>query len=257
MSAIIPTLIFPTTMLAMAAIAQTTNPAPSFAVASVKPNSPSDKDRDQHIDPGRFSVKGTALRNLLMMAYGIPGLQFYRISGPAWTETELFDIDARAETPASRAEMMLMLRSLLADRFQVKVHFETRPILTNVLVVAKGGPKFGPDFYEVKDGDPPADLGQSSLTHMAFSHALFSTFVDRLRLWMQRDPATGRFIGIQDLPPLVDETGLKGRYDIVINAGSDEEWSATLQRQLGLKLEERKVPTEILIVDSATRPTAN
>jgi uncharacterized protein (TIGR03435 family) len=243
----------------MVALIQTTGgPAPAFDVASVKPSPAATTDHDQHIDRGLFSAKGTSLRGFLMIAYGISGLQFYRISGgPAWMDSELFDIDAHCETPATRAEMMLMLRSLLADRFQVKLHFETRAVPSNVLVVAKGGPKLGADFHEVKDGDAPIDPGKSSLTHMVFTGAPIQTFVDRLRLWMQRDPATGRMSPFQDAPPLIDDTGLKGRYVIVFNAGSDEDWSTTLQRQLGLKLEERKIATEILVVDSAARPSAN
>ena len=244
---------------AIVALLQTNgNPAPAFDVASVKPSPPSTSDHDQHIDHGLFSAKGTSLRGFLMMAYGISGLQFYRMAGgPTWLGSEMFDIDARSETPASRTEMMLMLRTLLADRFQVKLHFETRDILSDVLVIAKGGPKFGPDFHEMKDGDSPIDPGKPSLTRMVFPGAPIQTFVDRLRLWMQRDPATGRMSPFQNAPPLLDDTGLKGRYAIVFNAGSDEDWSTTLQRQLGLKLEERKIATEILVVDSAARPSAN
>jgi uncharacterized protein (TIGR03435 family) len=105
--------------------------------------------------------------------------------------------------------------------------------------VAKDGPKFGPELHPVKEGEPPLSPGKRALNHMVYPGVPFDTFLNRLHMLMIRDPSTGAYVGIQDVPPLLDETGLTGRYDIVFDAGSDESWSATLQRQLGLKLEER------------------
>jgi uncharacterized protein (TIGR03435 family) len=194
-----------------------------------------------------------------MMAYGIQGLDYYKVAGgPGWVETELYDIEARPDAPASRQEMYLMLRGLLADRFQLKFHRETRPIVMNAVVPAKGGPKFGAAFHELKEGDAPATPGKpAAWSQMTFPGVPFQTFVDRLRLWMTRDPVADTRVDIRDVLPLLNETGLAGRYYIDFNIDSHEDWSATLEHQLGLKLEQRKVPTEILAIDSAARPSAN
>ena len=231
---------------------------PSFEVASVKPSPPGIHGKAPTADPVLFSAR-LPLKSLVMWAYGIPLDRGDRVAGGSeWMEAVYYDVDARCESPVARTELMLMLRSLLADRFQLKLHRETRPILSNVVTVAKGGPKFGPDFYELKEGEPAPDNSvKSSPTHMVYPGVPLPTFLSRLRLMMVRDPEAHTFVGIQDVPPLVDETGLTGRYYIVFNGYSDEPWSFTLQRQLGLKLEERKVPTEVIVIDSAVRPSGN
>jgi uncharacterized protein (TIGR03435 family) len=127
----------------------------------------------------------------------------------------------------------------------------------NVLVVAKGGPKFGPEFHEFKEGDPPVDPGKQTASHLTFPGVPLQIFVDRLRMMMIRDPVTETFVGIQDVLPILDKTGLAGRYVIVFNANPQEDWSATLEHQLGLKLEQRKVPMEMIVIDSAVKPSGN
>jgi len=75
---------------------------------------------------------------------------------------------------------------------------------------------------------------------------------------MSRDPETNtRVMSPEDVPPVLDETGLTGRYDIILNADSHEDWSAMLEHQLGLKVELRKVPREIIVIDSAVKPSGN
>jgi uncharacterized protein (TIGR03435 family) len=231
---------------------------PSFEVASIKPSPPGSHGKVPTVDPGLFSAR-LPLKSLVMWAYDFPLDRDDRVAGgPDWVETVYYDVDARCDSPVSHTEIMLMLRSLLADRFQLKLHRETRPILSNVVTVAKGGPKFGPDFHELKEGDPPPDNSvKSSPTHMVYPGIPLATFLSRLRLMMVRDPEARTFVKVQDVPPLLDETGLAGRYYIVFNGYSDEPWSFTLQRQLGLKLEERKVPTEVIVIDSAVRPSGN
>jgi uncharacterized protein (TIGR03435 family) len=231
--------------------------APAFQVASVKASPPASREHPASaIDPSLFSIKNTSLKRFVMMAYGISGSQAYRVAGgPAWADADPYDIEAHPDGPASRQEMYLMLRSLLADRFQLKVHRETRPLLMNVVLAAKGGPKFGPGFHEMKEGDPPVNPGASTMKRMTFPGVPFQTFVDRLGLWMTMDPVT--HLRAEDVLPVYDGTGLAGRYVIVFNADPQEDWSAALEHQLGLKLEQRKVPTELIVIDSAAKPSAN
>jgi hypothetical protein len=142
---------------------------PSFEVASVKASPKGQRAHLPAIDPSLLSVKGTTLKGLVMLAYSVPPTDSYRVAGgPGWVDTDPYDVDARPAAPSSRADMISMLRSLLADRFRLLVHREVRDVTMNVLVVAKGGPRFGPQFHAVVDGDPPSDLGRLSITHLSY-----------------------------------------------------------------------------------------
>jgi uncharacterized protein (TIGR03435 family) len=245
-------------MLATAALGQqVAEKTAEFEVASIKPSPPPGPGggRGPANDPTLFAARSSSLRRLITRAYAVEEYQV--AGGPAWTETDLYDIDARPESPSSSQEMLLMLRSLLSDRFQLKFHRETRPIQLNVLSVTKGGPRFGPEFHPAKEGDPPSNLGKQSINHLTFPGLTIQRFSTYLRLNMMRDPETNTTVGLQDVPPILDETGLTGRYDIILNADSHEAWSATLEHQLGLKVEVRKVPTEIIVIDSAVKPSGN
>jgi len=236
---------------------QDADKTPKFEVASIKPSPPPSPGggRGPASDPTLFAARRSSLKRLIMRAYGVEDYQV--AGGPGWVETDLYDIDARPEGPASGEEMLLMLRSLLSDRFQLKFHRETKPIQMNVLIVAKGGPKFGPEFHPVKEGDPPSNLGKQSISHLTFPGLTIQRFTTYLRMNMFRDPETNTTVSPLDVPPVLDETGLTGRYDIILNADSHEAWSATLEHQLGLNLELRKVPREIIVIDSAVKPTEN
>ena len=114
---------------------------PSFEVASVKPTAgrgggKGAKGGGSTADPMLFSRHETTLRSLILRAYDI---EDYQLSGgPAWIDSDRYDIDARPEHPASQEQLMLMLRSLLADRFQLAIHRETKTIAVYALAVAKG-----------------------------------------------------------------------------------------------------------------------
>jgi uncharacterized protein (TIGR03435 family) len=241
------------TLLAALAQAQT-----SFEVASVKPSRPDQRSTAPTIDPSRLSVRGNSLKYLVMLAYGIPLLDTYRVTGgPRWVETEPYDIEGHSENPVSRQEMLSMLGSLLADRFQLKFHGEMKPIAINVLTVAKAGPKFGPKFHPMEQGDPPANPGKQ-IGRVIYPGVPIKTFADRLRIMMSRDPVTETFVSIQDVPTILDETGLTGRYYIDFDADPHAEaWSATLEHQFGLTLNLRKAPTEIIVIDSVAKPSVN
>jgi uncharacterized protein (TIGR03435 family) len=137
-------------ILAMTAIGQQT---PSFDVASVKHSTNNDGKRKgggRSNDPSLFSAHNSTLKSLILRSYD---LQEYQLSGcPAWMGNDRYDIDARPEQTSTPAQMMLMLRSLLADRFQLTTHRETKTLPVYVIALAKGGPKFGPYFQRMKDG---------------------------------------------------------------------------------------------------------
>ena len=227
----------------------------SFEVASVKPHqeragTPAAK-RSGYTDPKLFSAHNTTLKGLILRAYD---LQDYQVSGgPGWIETDRFDIDARSEQPATADEMKVMLRGLLAERFQLATHWENRNETSYVLSVANGGPKFGPYFHEIKQGEQfPPDEGRLQLG------GPMKNFVFLLRRNMATfDPSSGPFVPAAEVPPILDQTGLTGEYSILVSLKSHETWPALLEHQLGLKLQLRKEEVRVLKVDRAARPSAN
>jgi uncharacterized protein (TIGR03435 family) len=221
----------------------------------VNPSPPSGRASFPKIGPASFTGRGYTLRNYVTVAYGVE--QYQVDVRPGWSDFDRYDIDARSESATSPGQIRLMLRALLADRFQLKTHSETRSIAMNVLVVAKGAPKFGPSFHEMKDGDPPPDLGKFSRTHLAYPGLTIKDFLSRLRQLLPIDMATGAYDATQAALPLLDGTGLTGRYAIALDTGGGDTWSAILEQQLGLKLEERKVPTEVIVIDGAAKPAGN
>jgi len=227
---------------------------PAFEVASVKPSEAGRavKGGPGRNDPGLFSVRNRPLKSLVQMAYEV---QDYQVTGgPSWVETERFDIDAKPAVAASRAEMMVMLRALLAERFQLRVRRESKPVATYVLTVAKGGPKFGPHFRKLGQGEQITTDPNKGLP----LGGDMKGFVFLLRRNMQMfDPEKGGGVSAQDTPPVLDQTGLEGDYDIILNINTHEDWAGILEHQLGLKLELRKSPVEMLVIEHAERPSGN
>lgn len=211
------------------------------------------------------------LRQLIQAAYEV---QDDRLSGgPEWLSTNLYDITARidTETQAKLKELSpdqhsfarrRMLQTLLADRFNLKVHRETKDLPVFALLVADSGPKMHEatpgntysDGIKAPDGKPagPGMMaggaspdGATSLTAQAVS---MSTLVQRLS-WQ-----TGRTV--------LDMTGLRGNYDFTLQwksdssgpSGSDPAFLAAVRQQLGLKLEPQKALLEVLVIDHAEQP---
>jgi uncharacterized protein (TIGR03435 family) len=232
---------------------------PTFEVASVKA-SPQTAGRDARgrivAASGRVNARNVSLRDLIVEAYHIGA---YQVSGgPRWLDSDEFDIDARAGGAANREELDLMLRALLADRFHLKVHRETRDLRVYALVVDRRGPKIQP----AKEGESAAGRPSARRFH-GDMRQLAGLLAVQLSIPASSDP-TRPSMAAETPTPVVDETGLSGTYDFAVEFGSDPggdmfaHWQRILQEQLGLRLDSRKGPVEILIVDGADRiPTAN
>jgi len=305
-----------------AASAQDAAAAPEFEVASVKPSPPPQPGVSFMIgcrapDPGRFECMRTPLRMLVVQAYGVAN---YRVTGPAWMDSERYDIVATVPDGASKEQIDLMLRKLLADRLGLVAHRETKELQTFALTVGKNGPK----LKESKEGStlPPSDPpppgsipafsapggampvqtgGQVVMMQSSGPPPANVRRVGRsVRQTVTPDAITAEATGM-DLPGLadmlenrlgrhvVDETGLKGKYDFSLRYANDSSLGSSgivvrgaaggpppalpsadsasdpapsiftaVQDQLGLKLEPKKLPTEIVVVDKADKvPTAN
>jgi uncharacterized protein (TIGR03435 family) len=268
-----------------------------FEVATVKPNT-SDADAqvnftlgpgDRYADTGgRFLTKNISLLDYIRFAYKLSDgqVEILQASAPNWIASERFDIQARSELPhPTKDQMRLMMQFLLAERFALRAHAETRPIDALALVLVKQG-KPGPQLRPHPSGDAtcsnvarPTDPGvKTSAEIPSICGALMNVGVpgaaSRVRIGGQRVPLAllaaqlGQMGGFDR--PIVDQTGLSGNFDLVLEWGSDSAevprdesnqqvyMLNALKEQLGLKLERRKVPLTIVLVDHIDRqPTGN
>ena len=226
----------------------------TFEVASIKPSRPGTR-AGASLDAAHFICSGMALRGLIFGAYRIPAWQLS--GGPDWLETDPWDIAATLpphNMPANRDELTrqadLMLQTLLADRFKLKIHRETRDQPVYELVVAPNGHKLKPssgDQFSVKTGRG----------HLEFHHASMAVFIGYLyvRPGFPQQAADR---------PVLDRTDLQGVYDFTLDWAPDYDPSATnpslftaLEEQTGLKLQPRKAPSEFLIIDHVEKPAEN
>jgi uncharacterized protein (TIGR03435 family) len=230
---------------------------PAFEVASIKPNKSGTTAGTLNMAPerGSFVATNAVALTLVMTAYN---MWADRITGfPAWLATERLDVEAKADHPVSRDEMLRMLQTLLADRFKLSVRSETKEIAIYALVVAKGGPK-------LRDANGGSNLGgRGPKGEILFRNISMPFF------------ALGLAKGGVDRP-IIDKTGLAGNYDFEllftpesIRAPRREEEGpavyptdgpsifSALEEQLGLKLEPQKGPIEFLNIVHVERPTEN
>jgi uncharacterized protein (TIGR03435 family) len=242
---------------------------PSFEVASVKPNKSGVPAMSIETPPGgRFIATNVDLGVLIRNAYG---LQESQLAGlPDWTASERFDIVAKAEQDIPRtterpSPYQLMLQSLLEERFNLRVHTETRDLPGYALVVVRSDGKFGPRL-KVHGGECDRAAGSATAprssvlncgtrTNMAPTGGKTTGSGIRMETFARNLAGfTGRYV--------VDRTGLPGSYDFEIEFTPDQSPDTTgpsiftaVQEQLGLKLDSVRVPTEVLVIDSIERPT--
>lgn len=231
---------------------------PQFDVASVKPSlrrvGPDYNNRFAFLAAG-IAARNVTIERLVAETYHV---QLNQVLGPDWLDQNEYDLDARAGSPVSKEQLVLMLRSLLAERFQLRLHRETRNMRAYELVIAKGGPKIQP----LKDGQVP-----SQGPGLAF-HGNMRQLADLVALQLTLPPLSGdpSQPALAGGPPVLvlDKTGLSGTYDFCVDItpepGTDgfTTWQRVLQYQLGLKLENNRRDIPVVVLDAATPiPTGN
>lgn len=229
----------------------------AFEIASVKPSQRrigADYNNQFALSSSGITARNATLRRLVSEAYG---LQLRQVLGPGWLDQNEYDIEARTGGPAAREELDLMLRTLLAERFNLKQHGETREMRAYDLVADKAGPKIHP----MKSGET-ANGGEGFHFHRDMRQ--FADFLaDQFSIPALDDPSQpGR--GGGPAIPVLDKTGLQGIYDFIaglrLELGTDSFtlWQRALREQLGLGIESRRRPVEVVVVDGAAKiPTAN
>jgi uncharacterized protein (TIGR03435 family) len=237
--------------LAIAAIhpgnAQVQTPAatpPAFEVASIKPADLFHPNPLPYkIGPNTLTIPQARLDQLIEQAYEVERYQV--TGGPAWVEKEFYDVQAKAETDANSHQIRAMLQTLLADRFQLKLHRETRTMAGYVLSVDKGGPKLPPPRTDV----PPDSTGVIQVGGGLWARGTTIKHVAH---------ALALVLG----QPVLDQTNIQGHYDFRLRYDDPDDPSApgsasTALHELGLRLDARKLPIEVLVIDTADRPSAN
>jgi uncharacterized protein (TIGR03435 family) len=227
---------------------------PVFEVATIKPAAPS-PDGHTHINyppDNRFSASNITLVALMQWAYGMPEKQI--LDGPSWLGSARFDIQAKSDlgdqiknlTSEQGDELKRrMVQGLLADRFHLKVHEETRTLPAYDLVLAKGGSKLQPSQSHGRS----IGTGRNHFDGEGLTATLIAQELSKI---------AGRVV--------VDKTSLDGRYDFKLRWTPDDAVTAdsevptlfpAIQEQLGLKLEPAKEPVPVLVIDHVEPPTAN
>ena len=224
---------------------------PAFEVASVKPNPTRDGHSSTNIsmdkDAAKLTLEHSSLFRCIQAAYGV---KEYQIEGPDWLKSEEYDIVGTVSSRIPREEIWPMLQTLLAERFKLTLHRETRMLPVYDLVVGKSGAKIQPVDPEGSSGTwQGADTLTAKKEPMDHFAGVLSRIVDR---------------------PVLDKTGLAGAYDFTLQYSRDDVQSTyhsdhavdapsiftALQEKLGLKLEGRKGPVEILVIDHVEKVPA-
>ena len=219
------------------ALAAVTLWAQSFESVTVRPFVAQDDDTEAPArEPGSMVYSDVSLKLLLAAAYGVrPG----QIVGPAWLDSDRYDVVAKAPAGTTKDQVPAMLRNVLADRFHTAVREEMRPRMSYALVVGKDGAKLKPTKMitgvDFTVGNDHVDISGANLA--AFASMLAS------------------YIG----HPVADETGIRGSYDFRLNATMADLKSASVAlfaaiQELGLTLEPRTTSAKYLVV-SAERPS--
>ena len=217
---------------------------PEFEVASVKRNTSGDHRSSTHTSKGEVIMRNVPLKQCIERAYDIKD---YALSGPDWLTSERYDIVAKPPSNTQVEQLQLMLRRLLAERFQLKVHRESKVVSAYALVAGKNGPKL--QQVEASGGSHM----NSSRGQMTAQKVSMSQLADFLARQLDR--------------PVVDRTEIKGVFDLKLewteesqstDGASGPSIFTAVQEQLGLRLQAQKLPVEILVVDNVEKvPTEN
>jgi uncharacterized protein (TIGR03435 family) len=250
--------------------------APSFEVASIRLNKNAGEKGNMEFAPGgeRFAAINVPLSLLIATAYHVTLPQFSWQNSALPVLSERYDIQAKAEHPVSAAEMSRLLQSLLEDRFKLVVRREMKELQSYALVVDKGGPKLHlSEFPHVNDAAPlnpyHARGSERSVGYLVFKDETMADFAFRLST-----------LAVLDGRVVVDKTGLDEHYDFELEFTQEPAFApatganlreplpasifiagpsifTALREQLGLRLEPRKIPIEVLSVERAERPAEN
>jgi uncharacterized protein (TIGR03435 family) len=236
---------------------------PSFEVCTIKPSKPETQGRGFRMNGRNFSTINTSLADLMTFAYGVQKKQILGV--PEWAESEKYDLGGKPDGDGMPSDRQLkgMMQKLLADRFKLKFHHDKKELSVYALTVSKTGSKL-----TKSEADP---------------NGLPGLFFRGLGKFVVRNATMADFAGTMQTTaldrPIVDQTGLVGRFDFTLNwtpdefqftdlgprrpppasddAAKDPDLFTAIQQQLGLKLEATKAPADVLVIDHVEKPSEN
>jgi uncharacterized protein (TIGR03435 family) len=229
------------------------NADPAFEVAVIKPADPNDRNQGFRLHDRRISVEDNTMTSILCFAYTIQKSQI--VNAPGWFDDQAWNIEGIPDTDGAPSwpQYRRMLQKLLATRFGLVMHHDKRDLSVYTITVTKSGPKLeasksSPDALSDSSGHG-VDKGQ----YMKFTNNTMVDFAQILQLMVDK--------------PVVDQTNLPGRYDFTLlwtpdvmrDTATDTAPGifTAVQEQLGLKLAATRTPTDVFVIDAATRPTEN
>jgi uncharacterized protein (TIGR03435 family) len=223
---------------------------PSFAVATIKPHNPDSNHQGFNAVGDRYIVRNQTVVSLMLFAYALEKHQV--LNAPAWAQTDRFDIEGKTDPTGepNLHQQQQLLQSLLADRFALKIHHEKREMPVYAIELAKGGSKLTPAANPNAEADQTANNHGGNVT-IRFTSATMADFILGMQFFLDR--------------PLVDHTGITGRYDSKLSYTRDDATATdpsgvpglftAMQEQLGLKLQAVKAPIDVLVIDSVAVPS--
>lgn len=228
-------------------------------------------------DAGQITFTNVTLMNVLLRAYDV---KIYQVTGPSWLSSERYDIVAKVPQGATKEQLNTMLQNLLAERFHLALHHETKYLQGYELIKGKAGPKLKPST-EVGPDVQPTDAPKTDVNGFPQLSAPGLVMIEGMRGTVVVSFLTARAQPLSALVevlskefhlPVADKTGLTGKFDFTLEfapqapralpADTAEESAANLisavPQQLGLRLDPKKIAVDMLIVDSADKvPTEN
>jgi bla regulator protein blaR1 len=240
------------------------NAKPAFEVATIKPSDPGRPGQIVALRGAEVITTNTTVHDLINLAYWLHPKQV--TGGPAWTESVKYDMTGKPDAPGQPSvdQMKMMIQKLLADRFQLKFHFEKRDLPVYAIRIAKTGAKM------IKSQDDPKGLPgfyfgrAASGTTLTFRNSPLSQIAAVLQNTLDK--------------PVVDQSGLSEKYDFTLtftpdaaqaviiggapppaadNPDAAPDLFAAVQQQLGLKLESTKAPVDVMVIDRVEKPSEN
>jgi uncharacterized protein (TIGR03435 family) len=234
----------------------------TFEVASIKPSGPESGNVERggpgSSDPGRYRYTGATLEDLIVTAYHV---EYFQLASKTPIDRDRFDLLAKLPPGATRQQFRIMLQNLLAERFRLQFHRETREFAGYELVVAKSGHKLDTVPNAPAEGFPDLPPGKPAL--MDHHTARNGHYLVRVRGRQMPASEIARAVRVPGEAPVVNGTGLTGKYDFTLEysyqgrAAADSPEAApapsiftALQQQLGLRLVPKRLPFEVLVIDS-------
>jgi uncharacterized protein (TIGR03435 family) len=234
-------------------ISQSPETAVQFDLVSIRPVAPSSREPvDFRLQPGgRLAITNLTLKTVISEAFAVKNYQI--MGGPAWLDDDRFDLTAKSNGDRSAKQMLAMLQTTLVERFRLKYHWKSKRVNVYALVLAKREPKLKPStadhsYIRLMRNTPWDQVGQSyTIATQSASMSMFAARLGELEL--------GR--------PVIDETGLRGKFDFQLNYGvgdrptADPQIFTAIREQLGLKLRSQKGDMQTFVIDHLEKPSEN